>query len=130
MPSSWQKVMILQNFDHMNHTIAEFIGFWECLELTDPDTNRIEKKVSFNHDQPLPKKRKSTAGFKARTRGKYCILHGDRTHSTECRTIKCHADMLKGKYFKGAKNINHNKQFQAMFKEIMTRYTEYEKGIP
>jgi len=57
IPSSWQKAMILQDFDPANHTIAEFIGFCKCLELTEPETNRIEKKVSFNHDQTIPKKR-------------------------------------------------------------------------
>ena len=88
MPSSWKKAMILQDFDSMNHTIAEFIGFCDRLELT----------FSFNHDQPIPKKRKTTSGFKLGTGGKYCMLHGDCRHFTEeCRTMKHHAETLKGK---------------------------------
>lgn len=54
MPSSWQKAMILQDFDPVNHTIAEFIGFCERLELTNPDDGKIAKKISFNQDQ-IPK---------------------------------------------------------------------------
>ena len=125
MPGSWQKVMILLDFDPVNHSIAEFVGFCERLELTEPESNRIEKKVSFNHDKPIPKKRKTTSGFKAGTNGKYCMLHGECGHSTEeCRMMKRHADTLKSKYSKDIKNINRDKQVQAMFKEVMTQYTE------
>jgi len=96
MPSSWQKAMILQDFDPVSHTIAEFMGFCEHLELTEPDTNRIEKKVSFYHDQPIRKKRKTTSGFKAGTGGKYCMLHGDCGCSMEeCCTMERHAETLK-----------------------------------
>jgi len=125
MPSSWQKAIILQDFDPVNHTIAEFIGFCKHLELTELNPNRIEKKLSFNHNQPIPKKRKTTYGFKFGTRGKYCMLHGDCGHSTEkCRIMKRHVETLKEKYSKDIKNINRNKQAQAIFKEVMTQYIE------
>jgi len=39
-------------------------------------------------------------------------------------TMKHQADTLKSKYSKGIKNINHDKQVQEMFKEMMTQYTE------
>lgn len=126
MPGSWQKAMILQDFDPVSHSIAEFIGFCERLELTEPESNRIEKKVSFNHDKPIPKKkRKTVSGFRPGTNGKYCMLHGECGHTTEeCRTMKRHADTLKSKYSKDIKNINRDKQIQTMFKEVMTQYTE------
>jgi len=104
MPASWQKAMILQDFDPVSHSsIAEFVGFCERLEPTEPETNRIEKKDSFNHDKPISKKAKR----------KYCMLHGECGHSTEeCRIMKSYAETLKVR------------KVQAIFKEVMTQYTE------
>jgi len=62
VPGSWQKATIL-------HTIAEFVEFCERLELTEPETNTIKKMVSFNHNQPIPKKRKTNFGLKAGSGG-------------------------------------------------------------
>jgi len=131
MPGIWQKAMILQDFNPMNHTIAEFIEFWERLDLMEPETNRIEKKVSFNHDQPISKKRKKASGFKLGTGGKYFMLNGDCGHSTEeCCSMKRHAETIKGKYSKEIKNINRDKQVQAMFKEVMNQYTKQANVRP
>jgi len=40
----------------------------------------------------------------------------------EYRTMKRHAETLKGKYSKDIKNINRNKKVQDMFKEVITQY--------
>jgi len=44
MPSSWQKAMILQDFDPIDHTMAELVSFCERLELTEPEVEKRSPK--------------------------------------------------------------------------------------
>jgi len=51
MPSSWQKAMILQDFDPLDHTLTELVNFCERLELTEPE---VKKKSSLKTSHPHP----------------------------------------------------------------------------
>ena len=121
MPSSWQRQMIMHDFDPMDKSIPEFINMCERIEMTEPET----KKVSIN-DEVIPrKKRKSNSGSILNTKGKYCMLHGECGHSTdECRTMQRHSSALKEKYKRDFKNTKRDQEVHSMFKEVMAQYMD------
>ena len=120
MPSSWQRQMIMHDFDPMDKSIPEFISMCERIEMTEPET----KKVSINDEVIPKKKRKANNGSTLKTSGKYCMLHGDCGHSTEdCRTMQRHTNSLKEKY-KSTKNSSRDKQVHTLFKEVMAQYMD------
>lgn len=88
-PNAWQKQMLLQNFDPMEHSIQEFVQFCERVELTEePLQEPTEKKNK--------KKRRAESG----NGKKRCMLHGeDCGHTTdECRTMKAQTKRMKATY--------------------------------
>ena len=96
-PNSWQKQMILHDFDPINGNTADFIQFCERMEKTE--------------DKPAPKK--ENANGKKRAHNKHgnkkeerpkkgnsshcCMLHGpnDVHNTNECRTLKFQAERMK-----------------------------------
>ena len=55
-PPTWQKEMILQDFDATTATVSEFVDFFERLELVE----NLSKEPSRNHKEP-PEERKRPA---------------------------------------------------------------------
>jgi len=47
MPSLWQKAMILQDVDPIDHTMAELLSFCERLELTEPELEKNPPRTSL-----------------------------------------------------------------------------------
>ena len=128
MPSSWQRQMIMHDFDPMDKSIPEFINMCERIEMTEPET----KKVSIDNEVIPKKKRKSNSGTISKTNGKYCLLHGECGHSTdECRTMQRQSKVLKEKY-KTSKSKPRSQEMQAMVQEVMAQYmknvSKKEKG--
>ena len=123
MPSSWQRQMIMHDFDPMDKSIPEFINMCERIEMTEPEA----KKVLIDNETIPKKKRKSNSGSILNTKGKYCMLHGECGHSTdECRTMQRQSNALKEKY-KSSKNNNRDNQVHAMFQEVMAQYMATHK---
>lgn len=89
-PSAWQKQMLLQNFDPMEHSMVEFVQFCERVELT-------EEPLQEPTETKTKKKRRTENGNNGK---KNCMLHGnDCGHTTEeCRTLKAQAKRMKSTY--------------------------------
>ena len=102
MPSSWQKQMVLQDFDPLQHTIKQFTEFCERMEQVEAHEGTKVTSSSSNKKSEGSK----SSGSKKRGREqveqeveKYCMLHGKGNHSTEdCRTLKAQAKHMKATY--------------------------------
>ena len=79
MPSSWQKQMVLQDFDPLQHTIKDFTEFCEHMEQVEAHEGT---KVT---PSPMSKKSECSKSSGSKKRGreqveqeveKYCMLHG------------------------------------------------------
>ena len=116
MPSTWQKAMIIQDFDPVSGTLADFTNFCERLERTE-STEKISTKSIFS-EKIRKKKRTREVAFK-REEEKYCILHGEGNHSTEeCYTIK--KQVAKMKKFSKEKKMEGYHQKSKKAKKIFT----------
>jgi len=131
MPSLWQKAMILQDFDPLDHTLAELVNFCERVELTEPE---VENKSSFKYKSSSSsssgKKRK--IGFQRDCDSNFkgdCLLHGkDCGHTTDkCRTMKRHAEAVKKKYSNNVGHINSNCEAQTIFNEAFMNFMDNKK---
>ena len=105
VPNSWQKQMILHDFDPVQKSTTEFIQFCERIEKTE------DKPMGSKSSEKSTKKRglnyvsrsggQTKRGSSPESKGsKYCMLHGtNNNHSTEeCRTLKHQADRMKQTY--------------------------------
>ena len=57
VPNKWQKQMVLQGFDTVNHTPNEFVEFCERLEATEDDQKESPKQESFKKDKKGTKRK-------------------------------------------------------------------------
>jgi len=80
MPSSWQKAMILQDFDPVDHTMAELVSFCERLELTESELEKGPPRMSLPRP-PLPERK-----GKSDSRGTAIPISKEISSSTE-RTV-------------------------------------------
>ena len=126
MPATWQKAMILQDFDPLDHSIAEFVSFCERLELTEPEA---EKQSASNKSDSFSRKKRKIGTHRDQPPEGNCLLHGEGCgHSThECRTLKRHSAVLKKKYAENIGNINSNKEVQTMFNEAFSTFMDKQK---
>jgi hypothetical protein len=81
IPNAWQREMIVQDFDPMEHTLQELIQFCERMERAEG---------SFDMDAKIPKKDKSSKEQKANKNSpKWCEFCEMNNHNTnECGRIK------------------------------------------
>ena len=102
VPNAWQREMIIQDFDPLQHTIAEFVEFGERMEQVEStdggqkDRNRKNGKRARGSDGPAAKK----GGKADKADGYYCLLHGhNKTHgSDDCHALKGQAKRMKQTY--------------------------------
>ena len=108
--------MIIQDFDPVSGTLADFTNFCEHLERTE-STEKISTKSIFS-EKIRKKKRTREVAFK-REEQKHCILHGEGNHSTEeCYTIK--KQVAKMKKFPKEKKMEGYHQKSKKAKMIFT----------
>ena len=107
VPNSWQRSMILQDFNPLQHTVTEFVQFCERLEQVEanegrgqanstdqkPKASKAVKGNKHNNENKLNKKRKSPPDQSGG-----CMLHGENCgHVTDdCFTLKAQAKRMKG----------------------------------
>ncbi len=104
-PNSWQKQMLLQDFDPMEHNVQEFVRFCERIENTE-DRPEPKTKSDDNRRSDGKTKRSRYEGRRYDTdrpnkrRRFHCLLHGaDKGHNTEdCKVLKAQAERMKGQY--------------------------------
>ena len=102
IPNTWQKAMLLQDFDPQVHTVNDFVQFCERLETMESEEKPPrEKHTSNNNSKRKRSSRDSTRNNNSNSRGQKksldCLLHGkDCGHSTDqCFVLKKQADKLK-----------------------------------
>jgi cell pole-organizing protein PopZ len=105
VPGSWQKSMVVQDFDPMAHTVREVVAFCERMERVETEEGKApgnqqpkEAKDGKNKQSKKRGKKRSSAEAQEGT-DKYCMLHGNGNHtSEECRTLQGQAKRMKATY--------------------------------
>ena len=106
-PNSWQKQMVLQDFDPMEHTVQEFTRFCERIEKTEERPDVRKNKDSNHKPNHQGNNRKRFRGSddredkpKAGNKKGDCMLHGEGCGHTsdQCYTLKAQAKRMKGTY--------------------------------
>lgn len=94
VPNSWQRNMILQDFDPLQHTVAELVSFCERLEQVEQAEGVTNANANADKGKTKKKKRQRTDDSDV---SKDCMLHGKGCgHSTsECRTLMAQAKKMK-----------------------------------
>lgn len=99
VPNSWQRNMILQDFDPLQHTVKEFVNFCERLEQVElAEGHSPNKKPKAPNGKSDKKRSRGDSHNPKHTAGKAdCMLHGtDCGHSTEdCYTLKSQAKKMR-----------------------------------
>lgn len=69
--------MIIQHFDPVDHSISEFVSFWECPVPTESiDPMPKKKNVTIDNDDIKPKHEKRKKSSSSEVSANY-ILHGE-----------------------------------------------------
>jgi hypothetical protein len=105
VPATWQRTMVLHDFDPTNHTPTEFVEFCERLEFAegnDPSATSALKERNSRTDSKngfkggLLRAKTSARGSTKRT-GKYCHYHQTDSHDTnECKVMLDQAKRMRG----------------------------------
>ena len=102
IPNTWQKAMLLQDFDPQVHTVNDFVQFCERLETMESEEKPPrEKHTNNNNGKRKRSSSNSTRNNNSNSRGQKksldCMLHGkDCGHSSDqCFVLKKQADKLK-----------------------------------
>jgi hypothetical protein len=102
VPNSWQRNMILQDFDPLRNSIKDFVSFCERLEqveVHEGNGNQAPKKKKSEKSSQRPSEKRKKRGREESDDSKYCMLHGEGSHDTsDCFTLKAQAKRMKGQY--------------------------------
>ncbi len=103
-PNSWQRQMVLHDFDPLTHTPDEFVAFCERLERFES----LEPKAQAKAKSGKSRKRgnpnnTNNSPNSSNSGGKVCMLHGNvpgsGNHSTEeCKVLQAQAKRMKATY--------------------------------
>ena len=139
MPASWKYIMLVQGFNASEKTPAEFIEFFERLEITEPQTDVSDQKVTqkekssgSENDKEKQKTKRKCVDSKKAAEGD-CILHGENCGHTShnCRALKHLAKKTKGSW--GKEKAQKKEELHTMLAEsfatAMENITKKEKGI-
>ena len=106
IPHSWQKQMILQGFNTVEHTMDEFLEFCERLETAEDIFDFTHKKTqkgkseNGNSEDPDPQvgSGRQNTGRKRKTSSDlyYCLYHGSNTthNMHQCKIMKSQAKKM------------------------------------
>lgn len=129
IPNSWQRQMMLHDFDPLSHTMKEFVSFCERLEMVE----KHEGKNRNQTDDEGSSTEKKSNNNKRRRGGGTCRLHGENTHDThDCKTLMAQAERMKATYEarspeerrKLKSNKDHKKQelnFEERVMQVLTK---------
>jgi len=116
-PVTWQKQMVLQDFDVTNVSIPEFLAFCERLERAESysnySTSEDKKDKSPIHREKRSHRKESSrkSGRNAKD-GHFCALHGKGDHSTDdCRELA-----KKRKHFREEKKSYDKPRYKKDYK--------------
>ena len=101
IPNTWQKAMLLQDFDPQVHTVNDFVQFYERLETMEKEDKLPRESHTNNNDKRKRSSSSSTKNNNSNSRGQKksldYLLHGkDCRHSTDqCFVLKKQAEKIK-----------------------------------
>ena len=134
IPNSWQKQMVIQGFNTLEHTIEEFIEFCERMEFGEEvyDTSHPGQKANTKSGAKSTGSKQSAGNSPLKRKlDKYCLYHGhNSTHITdECKVLKSqvermarsHKNVGAGKYARSSEgsSSDNKKQLQSFKAEIV-----------
>jgi hypothetical protein len=105
VPATWQRTMLMHNFDPTIHTPQDFIEFCERIKFSEGVENKEAKPQmdSKNRKDGLLRAKSSERGENAngnrkrRGESKWCALHEVDTHDTgECKVLLNQAKRMRG----------------------------------
>ena len=143
VPATWQRTMMMHNFDPTIHTPQDFIEFCERIEFAEgTDSNNQEAKPqpdSKNRRDGLLRAKSSERGQntngnrKRRGESKWCVLHEQDSHDTsECKVLLNQAKRMRGTweaYKSGNKNTKRINSDQKNKSEEKTAYNAELKEL-
>lgn len=133
VPNSWQKNMVMQGFDPMIHTTAEFVCFCERHEFTEgaldnsEDKNKVKPKASLKSSSNDGKSRAKPSveaisynkNKRKATSDKWCDLHQTHGHNTsECKVVQSQISKMRASW----ESVRPNNS--ASFKKPNSNYTK------
>lgn len=105
VPATWQRTMVMHNFDPTSHTPSEFVEFCERIEFAEGVDNNNNNTKSEPKAQRDSKKRDSGGQVRAKSsergkdKGKWCLLHKTTSHSTEeCKVVNKQIENMRGQW--------------------------------
>ena len=115
VPNSWQKAMVLQDFNPMTHTVQEFVAFCEGMEQVEIAKGKMTPSCpQMDNKTTLPSKVKKTSDKHKQTTpesgGLDCHLHGE-----NCSHVMhdCHMLIHQSKQMKQTYKAQHLAQKKA-----------------
>lgn len=125
VPVSWQKAMLLQDFDPLRHDVKAFVAFCERLEQVE-STEKDSTKPAAKQGKGKKRVRIEETGGSGKKSTKHCMLHGDGSHSTEdCFTLKNQAKKMKAVYDaqtpEGRRSIKKSNELHTLIAEEVKR---------
>jgi hypothetical protein len=153
IPNSWQKNMVLQGFEPLDHTTAEFVSFCERNEFTEGTLDnsdshgakgKANSKNSPNDGKPRSKSSSevtSKSNLKKRERNeKWCELHQTNGHDTsECKVVQAQIKKMrqswesaesktnKGNSYKKNDKTKDKNELMALVKESIKSFIKNKK---
>ena len=133
IPNSWQKHMVMQGFNTLEHTIEEFVEFCERMEFREEfyDSSHPSQKATTKTGVKEAGSEQSAGNSSSKRKPKYCLYHGhNSTHTTDkCKVLKNQAEKMArahkqvgaGKYASNSEksSSDNKKQFQSFKAEIV-----------
>lgn len=123
LPNTWQKNMVLQDFDPLASNIAAFVAFCERMEQFEAADgsapNKQSKQKTASNGQGSKDSASSVSKKRRRTdygrseegaEGRVCMLHGPGHSTDECKVLKDQAKKLKANW--SAQHPQKKKSFQ------------------
>lgn len=120
IPRTWQRAMVLQDFDPTDASIQDFIAFCERMERVEladgghSTSNNNNKSGNRENGSSPEKTPRSTKRFRSRDDDEgdqECLLHGKGGHSShECRTLKAQARRMNNTF--GAQHPSKKKEYK------------------
>ena len=119
VPATWQRAMLMHNFDPTIHTPQDFIEFCERIEFAEGTENKEAKPQtdSKNRQDGQLRAKSSERGThangskKRQGESKWCVLHEVDSHDTgECKVVLSQAKRMRGTW-EAHKSGNKNVKF-------------------
>ena len=123
MPSTWQRTMIVQGFNPMEHSLQEFVEFCQRMEYTeahDAKSRTKSKTESKTGNDAISHAKPSEQGNNNRKRNRnnhWCEYHQTDKHDrSECKVMQDQAKRMRGTW-EASRHKYHDKPKEGNYKK-------------